>query len=238
MKKGMFVMVDGLDGSGKGVAVTGLREYAESKGMKALDLREYWKKNEGFPDISGFDVIISAEPTFTGMGKKIREEIIKNGTKYTSKETAEAFSKDREELYRKVIIPALEQGKWVFQERGVVTSLVYQPLMDESISLDFVLSLPGNKLCLDHPPDLLAITVIDPEIAMERLGRRKEKADDAVFEKLRFQRKIKNVYESKWLKGLFGKKGSKVVYISTNPPSTEADTKKKIVKAFEEIVRV
>ena len=95
-------MIDGLDGSGKGVAVTALKEWAISKELKVLDLREYWKNNEGFPNIDSYSVIISAEPTFTGTGKKIREEMIKNGSKDSSKEIAEAFSEQRKELYEKI----------------------------------------------------------------------------------------------------------------------------------------
>jgi dTMP kinase len=234
-KMGKFVMVDGLDGSGKGVAVTGLREYAESKGKKVLDLREYWKERGGFPDISDYDVIVSAEPTFTGTGKKIREELIRNGSAATGKEIAEAFSQDREELYKKIIIPALEQGKWVFQERGVISSIVYQPMMgDSNVTLDFVKSLPGNKFCLEHAPDLMVITVVNPEVVIERLGER-EKDDNAIFEKLEFQKKIREVYESGWLKELFEKHGSKVVYLDTNPPKTPEDTKKKIIEIFESL---
>ena len=138
---GKFVMIDGLDGSGKGVAADALKEYTLSKGKRILDLREYWKTNQGFPDIEGYDVIISAEPTFTHIGKKIREEMIKNGSTYSAQEIAEAYSEDRKELYEKIILPALEQGKWIFQERGVVTSLVYQPMMENAPSLEEVKSL-------------------------------------------------------------------------------------------------
>ena len=233
--KGKFVMVDGLDGSGKGVAVNALKEWAVSKGMNVLDLREYWKNNEGFPDIEGYDVIASAEPTFTGTGRKIREELIRNGSAATAKEVAEAFSEDRKELYEKVIMPARKAGKLIFQERGVITSIVYQPIMGESeTDLDFVLNLPGNKLCLDNAPDLLVITVVDPEVVIERLGKR-EKDDNAIFEKLEFQKKVKKIYEGNWLKKLFEEKGSKVAYLDTNPPSTVEDTKKKIVEIFESL---
>lgn len=71
--KGLFVMVDGLDGSGKGVVVDALRGWAEEKGLKVLDLREYWKKHGRNPSsavIANCDVIASAEPTYIGWGKK------------------------------------------------------------------------------------------------------------------------------------------------------------------------
>ena len=229
-------MIDGLDGSGKGVAVNALKEHALSKGKKVIDLREYWKEHEGFPDILDYDVIISAEPTFTNIGKKIREEMIKNDSNYPVQDIAKAYSEDRLELYKKIILPALESGKWIFQERGVISSIVYQPLMgDKGIDLNFVLNLEGNKFCLEHAPDLLVIMVVKPEVVIERLKDR-EKKDDAMFEKLEFQKKIEKVYESEWLKQEFESRGSKVVYLDTNPPKTVEDTKKKIIELFEELL--
>lgn len=225
-------MIDGLDGSGKGVAVDALKEYFISRGKKVLDLREYWRENEGFPDTSDYDVIASAEPTFTNIGKKIRNKLIKKGNEHSGKEVANAYSDDRLELYQKIILPALNKGKIIIQERGVVTSLVYQPLMDNGYTLEEIKNLKGNKLCLEHTPDLLVITVVKPEVVMERLKNR-EKQDEAIFEKLGFQKKIEKIYESEWLKNEFEEKGTKVVYLDTNPPNTIQDTKKKIIELFQ-----
>ncbi len=233
--KGKFVMIDGLDGSGKGVAVDALKESTLSKGKKVIDLREFWKKQEGFPDISDYDVIISAEPTFTNIGKNIRERLIRKGTTHSAKEIAEAYSNDRLELYQKIILPALEQGKIIIQERGVVTSLVYQPLMKNGYILEKIKNLEGNKFCMEHAPDLLVIIVVKPEVVIERLKERGKK-DNAIFEKLEFQKRIEKIYESEWLKQEFEARGSKVVYLDTNPPKTVEDTKKKIIELFEELI--
>lgn len=220
-------MVEGLDGSGKGVVVNALRDWALEKDLKVLDLRKYWKDNEGFPDIAEFDVILSAEPTFTGWGKKIRTELIKNGTTASTQEIAEAYSKDRKELYEKVIIPAINQDKYIFQERGMVTSFVYQKL--QGMELEKIMDLDGNRFCLEHPPDILILTIVDPEVVMGRLDNRNKK-DDAIFEKLDFQKKAKQGYESDWLKKIFVDKGTKVIYLNTNPPSTPKDTKNKAIE--------
>ena len=50
MLKNRFVMVDGLDGSGKGVIVDALQKWAELKAMKVLDLRTYCRENGTFPE--------------------------------------------------------------------------------------------------------------------------------------------------------------------------------------------
>ena len=42
--KGLFLIVDGIDGSGKGTVINGIKEYYEKHGKKVFDLREYWKE--------------------------------------------------------------------------------------------------------------------------------------------------------------------------------------------------
>lgn len=236
--KGLFVMVDGLDGSGKGVVVDSFRDWAESQGLKTLDLREYWKSHKRHPSRSlakKYDAIVSAEPTYVGWGKKIREKLISKDSHTYPLKIAEAFSKDREVLYRKVLLPALRAGRYVFQERGVVTSLVYQPLQ-EGNSFKSVSALPGNRFCLMRSPDLLILTVVRPEIVIDRLGLR-DKKDNAIFETLEFQKQVKKVYESKWLREFFEKKGTIVAKLNTNPPFTEEDTKRKAVKLLARLLK-
>jgi len=224
----MHIMIDGIDSSGKGTATTALKEFYE-KDKKVLDLREYWKENEGFPDIANFDVIIATEPTFTHIGKEIREVLIKNKTKHSPKEIAKAFSEDRKELYEKIVIPAKEQHKIVIQERGVITSLAYQPLMD-NLSKEEVLALEGNQFCLNHAPDLLILTTVDPKVAIERINARHEKKDDAIFENEEFLIKAQAAYQSDWITHIFESKGTKIISLNTNPPKTPEDTKKEIVE--------
>ncbi len=240
--KGFFIMIDGLDGSGKGTVASGLKQYFESKNKKVFDLREYAKEKHEIPElteINDYDVIISAEPTYAYIGKAIRDEIIRdNGRKYLALSTAQAFSLDREILYRKLIIPALEAGKIIIQERGVITSAVYQPVQLEKITLMDILNLPGNKLALKYSPNLLIITQVDPLVVIQRLKARTEKKDNAIFETLDFQRKIEERYQSPWLKQLFESKGSKVVYLNTNAPTTEEDTKKKAIEIIEATLKL
>jgi dTMP kinase len=234
--KGQFVMIDGLDGSGKGVIATALRDYEQKKGKKILDLREYWEENAKIPEIEEvqeYDIIISSEPSSAMIGKVIREEIIsKNTRKYSGLTTAHAFSLDREILYKKLLVPAMQQGKTIIQERGVITSLVYQPVQLEKITLMDIIRLPGNAFALKHAPSLLLITKIDPDIAMQRLKER-EKQDNAIFEEVFFQRKIAARYNSDWLQKIFEKNKTRIEYIDTNPPKTIENTKDKAIEIWE-----
>lgn len=231
------MVVDGLDCSGKSIVVNALREYFENKGLKSFDLREYWKKVNDIPSVGEvveYDVLCSAEPTFGMVGKVIREEIVRdNQRKYSGMSTAHAFALDREILFKKLIIPSLKQGKIILQERGVVTSVVYQPIQLERISLRDILNIPGNRLAIQNAPNLLIITKGDPLVVMHRLKTRHKK-DHAIFETIHFQRKIEARYESEWLKKLFENFGSEVVYLDTNPPKTEEDTEKAAVAVWED----
>ncbi|MBT4824094.1 deoxynucleoside kinase [Candidatus Woesearchaeota archaeon] len=234
---GKFVMVEGLDGSGKGVVVNTLKEYFDNKGLKVFDLREHCKEHLSFPEFSEieeYDVIINAEPTYSHVGIAIRDEIIReNERKYSGLSTAHAFALDREILYKKLLIPALEKGKTVIQERGLVTSFVYQPIQLERISLKDILNIPGNRLALKYRPDLLIITKVDPQVVIHRLKNR-EKKDNAIFEKLVFQRQVANRYESEWLSKLFSGRGSQVQFLDTNYPKTVEDTQKAAIEMWEE----
>ena len=225
------IMIDGIDSSGKGIATNAAKEFLHKKGLKVLDLRDHWKDHDDYPNITDYDAIITTEPTFSSYGKKIRFEMINNKTAHTPKEIATAFSKDRKEMYEKVVIPAKKANKIIVQERGVISSLVYQPLM-EGTDRDFVLNLEGNQFCLNNSPDLLIITTVDPEESIKRLGTRKKK-DDAIFEKQSFLQKCQEVYKSDWIKQIYESNGTKIIFLDTNPPKTPEDTKEAIHKILD-----
>lgn len=232
---GKFIVIDGLDGIGKGVAQHAIVDYLKQKGKVIFDLHKYWAVLNQHPDfqnpvINGevnihyknpneFDVLVSAEPTFVGIGKTIREEITaKTGRPYSALTTAEHFAKDRLSLYKRVILPALEAGKIVIQARSVSTSIVYQPLQsktqnEKGLSVDEILALEGNAFALSYAPDALIIpTIENVEAVMDRLKRR-EKDDNSRFENPEFQAKLKPLYEGEGLRAIFERYGTKVHYL-------------------------
>jgi len=255
MNKGKFIVIDGLDGIGKSVVLDAIVDYLKDKGQRVLDLHEYWEEYGFHPDfdnkenghsnpyyvnLDDYDVIYSSEPTHVGIGKVIRQEVIaQNGRPYHANLTAECYSTDRLVLYKRVILPALNAGKTVIQSRSVSTSIVYQPIQSElqkenSLTIKEVLALQGNKLALDHAPDLLIIpTIKDVKILFERLSRR-AKDDNCNFEKLKFQETIKPLFEGKKLRKIFEKRGSIVKYLDAGI-SIEL-TKKQAVDLYREVL--
>jgi thymidylate kinase len=235
--KGKFIMVDGLDGSGKGVVVDAIAEWCAESGKRILDLRKYCIEKNTLPmpeELPNYDVVLSAEPSFCYVGKAIREELVRaDGRKYSAMTLAQAFALDREMLYKRVLLPALQLGLNVFQERGLVSSLVYQPVQ-EHIQLSELLRMSGNKLAIDNAPNLLLITTVSAATVVKRLGMR-EKKDNSIFDTLSFQAKIEERYKSDWLKRLFEHSNTKVVYLDTDEPKTVEETKAAaldIVKTF------
>lgn len=252
MKKGLFVVIDGLDGVGKGVGLDGIIEFLETQGKRVLDLDKYWKEKHFHPDfenqnsryyvdLGSFDVLCSSEPTFTGTGLAIREEVIKKMGKYSARFTAQCYSNDRMVLYKRVILPALNVGKIIVQSRSVSTSITYQALQskeqeENDLSVDDIIKMDGNAFTLSNPMDLLIIpTVSNPEELLKRLENRKEKKDDCDFEQQKFQIKLKPLYESQDFQMIFRSRGVKVEYIDAGISVEE--TKRQAIESFKTIYR-
>jgi dTMP kinase len=222
MKSGTFIMIDGIDGSGKSTIVKGWKEYLTAKGNTIFDLKEYWLKNGKYPEreeIKSYDFIFTSEPSFVGVGKVIREELTRNGTNYSEQAIAEAFSLDRLILYRKVVLPALAAGQCVIQDRGISTSLCYQAISG-NLSLKFLSELPGNAQALEHSPTHLVIAQIEAKKALARLGKRSEKQDNVIFEKLDFQTKAATLFYSPEYAQIFTAHDTVVHYL---PAEAEID---------------
>ena len=215
----MFIMLDGIDGSGKSTIIETWKDYLASEGNTIFDLKNYWLKKGAYPtsaELKTCDFIFSGEPTYAGVGKVIREELIKKGTNYSPRSIAEAYALDRLVLYRKIILPALALGKCIIQDRGVSTSLAYQPMNDPSLTPKILSSLEGNALALKYRPDHLVLLRVNPESAFKRIMARTHKQDNVIFERLNFQKKLAKLFASRGYAQLFKKHGSQVHYLPAN----------------------
>lgn len=211
----MLIIIDGIDGSGKSTVIESWKEHLQKGGNGIFDLRAYWKEHGRSPELSemrAYDFIFSAEPSYSGVGKIIREELIKNGSEYPELAIAEAYSLDRLILYTKLLIPLLKQGKCIIQDRGVSTSLCYQAL--SKLSPKTLATLPGNALALKYHPDHLVLATVKPETALARLAKRSDKQDDVIFERLAFQKRAAKRFASPGYRKLFSARGAKIHELS------------------------
>lgn len=222
MRRGKFVVVDGIDGVGKGVFLQGLVEAAVDDGKKMYDVHRFWLNHGYHPPLSEIvgncDVVVTSEPTFVGVGKYIREELTaKNDRQYSPHVEAEAHALDRHILYEQLLLPLLDKGIDVFQSRSFSSSLVYQRqrALDEGRDLHMreILEIPGNAFCYAHPMDFLIVpTIADVGEAVRRSVSRK-KNDQSQFENFSFQLKIKPHYESKEFRQAFERIGVSITYM-------------------------
>ena len=221
-RPGRFIMVDGMTGSGKSTVINAVQTWAQSCDHTIFSLND-WQQDEPprFEDIPDYDIYFTYEPTRTWVGRAIRYELSRADEPYGGEELAHAFALDRQIMYRRLIIPALQAGKMIIQDRGVSSSLVYQPVMPDSVPLETVKALPGNALALEHAPDALILTKLSAQIAHTRLQTR---AGDSkgVFMNLDFLKKQEERFASTWLKELFEQHGSKLFTLDTSGTMEES----------------
>jgi dTMP kinase len=193
----MHILIESIDGAGKGTAVPVIMEELAKRGKEILHV---------------------AEPTHEGIGKFIREEIIfkhEDGHSYSGLVTAQMFAIDREVLYTQKILPWKSEHPdgVVIQDRGALSSLAYQPLQDPEVRLEWLLELRGNQIELANAPDALFILRIDPAEAERRLAGRSEKKDNSIFENREFQDKLAARYLDTTVQAPYRAAGTKILVI-------------------------
>lgn len=240
--KGLYTVVDGLDGIGKGEVERAIIGFEQKLGRTTFDSIAFSKANrKGLPEIGDFwrpphvyfDTLIVAEPTYSGIGQVIREEMINAGNKgkYSAEDEIQAYSLDRKVQLQRVILPALNHGLRVLSSRCFASTLTYQQLRTQEEGGDIertkrrILAHGGNKLQLENAPDLLIIPTIQDMGQLEaRLADRAKmsKDDNSIFDSIKFQSRLKPLYESKWLRKLFEEVGTEVRYLDagTSPEET------------------
>lgn len=218
MNSGTFILVDGIAGSGKTTAIQAMFDTLQAQGLRCFRLED-WKgeKPPRFEEIADFDVYFMFEPTRQWIGAAIRQEMSQTEHPYGGEELAHAFALDRQIMYRRVIIPALKAGKTVVQDRGVSTSIVYQPIQPNSLSLEEILNLPGNKQALEHAPNHLILTSTPVETIVDRIRLRPASQGAAgVFADVELARRVDTRYREPWFRELFESRGTKIHILDTS----------------------
>ena len=174
-----------------------------------------------FDELPEMDVLFSFEPSRTWVGAAIRQELSQTEHPYGCAEVAQAFSLDRQIQYRKLNLPALAAGKIIIQDRSVSSSLVYQPLMPNALSLDQVAALPGNAFAIEHAPNHLILTSLPVDTIVERI---KSRTDDSkgVWQDIELLRRADQEYRSEWFRELFESHGTELHSLDTGKSIEES----------------
>jgi len=145
MKKGVFIVIEGLDGSGKTTQAS----------LLANRLSENHK------------VLFTAEPSNGKIGTFIRHDCLYEQTRLPTEAEALLFAADRIEHMQNDLVPALSQGKIVICDRYIYSSLAYQG--GAGLSLDWIKTINARAL----EPDFALYIDVTPERVLERLLRKR-----------------------------------------------------------------
>ncbi len=154
--KGLYIAIEGIDGSGKTTQVKRLADYFTKKGKQ---------------------VVVTREPRYNGDGviSKLIREILQGKTKIPPVAFQYLFSADREMHHEELILPSLRQGKVVISDRCFWSAIPYG-IMDrggafKKNSLEYLL-VSQSILSLYHQftvPDKTFYLDVPLTVAMERL---------------------------------------------------------------------
>jgi dTMP kinase len=140
-KKGTFICIEGLDGSGK---------TTQAK-LLAKKLRK------------SHNAVYTAEPSRGKIGTFIRERCLYGEKRLSSVIEALLFAADRIEHVETEVLPALHQGKLVISDRYLYSSLAYQGAA--GLSIEWIEKINEHAL----QPDLAVFIDVAPKTVIHRL---------------------------------------------------------------------
>ena len=150
MRPGTFIVIEGIDGTGKSTQVRLLAAWLAAQGR---------------------EVVVSREPTDGPWGRKLRDSAA-SGRLSPAEELA-CFLKDRRQHVAEVIAPALAAGKGVILDRYYFSTMAYQgargfdPALIRRLNEEFA-----------PVPDLLLILDLEVTAAHQRIGSRGDTANE------------------------------------------------------------
>ena len=140
--KGLFIVMEGPDGSGKTTQINLLEQY----------LKE-----------AGYECLITREPGGTVIGEEVRELILNPEYKEMSPVTEMLlYAASRAQLVHEVIGPALEAGRIVISDRFVDSSIVYQGIA-RNLGISTVAAVNAPGIGIYRPDGIFFIDLSEAE---------------------------------------------------------------------------
>lgn len=163
---GKFIVIEGLDGSGKSAQVDLLVNFLKEKGK---------------------EVILKNEPTTESeAGIKIRK-ILKGEIKAEPMERQKLFVEDRTEHLKNKIIPALKEGKFVVVSRYAFSTIAYGH--SDGLDVNELMKMNENFLL----PDVTILINVSPEECIKRIEKRGQAKE--LFERKEKLVKVNEIYQ-------------------------------------------
>ncbi len=167
LQKGILIVFEGIDGSGKSTQAEILLERLQEE---------------------DFDAVYFREPSKGKWGRKIKKKAL-HADSLTPEEELDLFVKDRRENVEKNLKPALKKKKVVILDRYYYSTIAYQGAkgIDEKL-----IRRMNEEFVVE--PNLVFIFDIDPQKGLERIENRKKK--DRLFEREDYLVKVREIFRS------------------------------------------
>lgn len=148
--RGLFITLEGIDGSGK----------STQRELLAGELRR-----------RGLDVVATREPGGTAIGEGIRHLMVSDATSHIAPTTELLlYVAARAQHVAELIRPALDRGSFVISDRYTDSTIAFQGY---GRGLDLKMIEELNEFATDGlKPDLTIVFDLDPEAARTRQGSR------------------------------------------------------------------
>lgn len=175
MAKVKFIVIDGLDGSGKTTQVKLLSRYLMSRGFPVVEIRE---------------------PGSTALGEKIRRILLDRASRMSGEAEMLLYMASRAQLVAEIIRPALAKNKIVIADRFTSATIAYQGY-GGGLGKDTVKKV-GQIATGGISPHLTIILDIKPKNGLQRIqkGRKGNRLDRIESRKLAFHGKVRNGFLS------------------------------------------
>lgn len=178
--KGLYIALEGIDGSGKTTQAERLEKHFSQKGR---------------------DVVLTREPRKEGLIGDLVQKVLHEEMDFPSLALQYLFSTDRALNHLQVVEPALKDGKVVISDRSFWSAIPYgildRTLEDESgYKEGEILLVSQSILSMYHrfiKPDFTFFLRTSPDEAMQRLSGKKESIE--LYETREKLTKIANWYE-------------------------------------------
>lgn len=146
--RGLLVVFEGVEGSGKSTQLEMLREELTR---------------------SGREVVVTREPGGTAIAERIREILLDTAAaEMVAKTEALLYAAARAQHVSEVVAPALERGAIVLSDRYLDSSLAYQGLV-RGLGHETILEL-NRWASGDLLPDVVILLKVDPAVGLARAG--------------------------------------------------------------------
>ena len=164
-----FITFEGIDGCGKST--------------QARLLMEHMNK-------SGVETILVREPGGTNISESIREILLHSSSGQMGDRTESLLmTASRAQLTQEVIIPNMEQGKFVIADRYSDSTLAYQG-GGRNLDIEWLIEL-NNYATFTLLPDITFFVDIRSEEALRRLDSNKDRIEG---EGIEFQARVRKTY--------------------------------------------